>query len=272
MYFGGEIVTAEECNYQTSRELGLICPFCNSAVFIRSESVRQVGGKLVMIRPYFAHYPSGTPDNWDCEKRSRSKQGREEIERLKITARHQRLRLYNAHLWDMIASDRDISHQSLNRVRSTFGERWCEHQSLLVRREWGLSITSVYTYIDDVMMEIQDSADKKKRVVAGAAREKHEHSPEEHAEYLMVCDRRVHRAICYEIADFLSTNSSGFAFIKIFKACLSMLMGMGKMRPSEIKKIDPRSYILLISGLLAGTHWIEQINARLSEENEQRSL
>ena len=90
MYFGGEIINASECDYATSRNLGLICPFCNSAVFIRSESVRQRNGKIQLVRPYFAHYPGGSETNWDCDKRLHTNQGREQIEKLKIQARDQR--------------------------------------------------------------------------------------------------------------------------------------------------------------------------------------
>jgi len=63
MYFGGDIVFADECNYQSAQKLGLKCPFCDSAVFLRSESVRNVKGKLQLISPYFAHYSSGYLNN-----------------------------------------------------------------------------------------------------------------------------------------------------------------------------------------------------------------
>lgn len=267
MYFGGEIIGADECDYQTSRELGLICPFCNSAVFIRSESVRQTKNKLQLVRPYFAHYPTGTDNSADCEKRARSKQGREKIEAIKIQAKNQRLRLYNAHLWDMIATDRNISQQSLNRIRSIFGERWCEERSILVRHEFKNSLDSVYTLIDAAIEGMQQPdflMAPGGRPMSMSAKDWIEECEKQNA-YILGCDRRLHRAVCFEIADFLSTNTAGFAFVKIFKACLKLHLGFSS--PSEIKQDSARMYVSSIAGFIAGTHWAEQINKRLSEEN-----
>jgi hypothetical protein len=259
MYFGGEIISATDCNYQTSRDLGLVCPFCSSAVFIRSESVREIKGKLQLVRPYFAHYPSGSPDNWDCEKRSRTKQGREEVERIKVQARNQRLKLYNAHLWDMFATDRNVSHQKLNKVRSRFGDRWCEERSILTRFEWGKSLDSVYTMIDEL---VQKETDLKHSDIAPYMDEQDfNEEREKQLFYFLDCDIRLHRTICCEIADFLGTNTGGFAFLKFFKTALFVESVYSDI--AEIKRNEPRLHIYAIAGLLAGTHWIEQIQQRI---------
>lgn len=243
MYFGGEIIAASECDYQSSRELGLICPFCNSAVFIRSESVRQVRGKLQLVKPYFAHYPSGNADNWDCEKRSHTKQGREEIEKLKIQAKNQRLKLYNAHLWSMIATDRNISYQKLNQVRSLFGERWCEQTSILVRHEWSRSQDLVCSFVDASAEDIRHQA--------------------ENGHYLLNCDLRLHKAIACEVADFLSTDTGGYAFVKVFKASLWFQMNAATgWGASQIKQLQPISHISSIAILLAAVRWIELTYSR----------
>lgn len=268
MYFGGEIINASECDYESSKNLGLICPFCSSAVFVRSESVREAKGKLQLVRPYFAHYPSGLSDNWDCEKRSRSKQGREEIEQIKIQARNQRLRLYNAHLWRMIAEDRNISHQMLNKVRSQFGQRWCEEQSILARHELKLCLDGAYTFIDAALQEIEN---KNSSLFSPSARppgmnaQTYLEEAKKQNSYLMECDRRLHRAICFEVVDFLATDTGGFAFLNVYKACLVLsMMISGANGEREIRRMSPRSHIPTIAGFIAGTHWVDQINKRLS--------
>lgn len=103
MYRGGDIVEARHCDFDSSRLLGLVCPFCNEAVYLRAGTSRIGKNKMVLVNPAFCHYP-GSAEDLDCERRSISGEGREEIERIKAEKRGQRLELYNKHLWDMIAS------------------------------------------------------------------------------------------------------------------------------------------------------------------------
>lgn len=249
MYFGGEIIKASDCNYQTSRELGIVCPFCSSAVFLRSQSTREVKGKLQLVRPYFAHYPTGNGDDFDCEKRSHTKQGKERIEQIRIQARNQRLKLYNAYLWDMIAESHEITHQQLNKVRSVFGERWCEQTSVLVRHEWGKCLSSIYTYIDAAIKDISASFISK-----------------EH--YLMQCDIKLHQVICNEVADFLSTNSSGYVFHKLFKRTLYLeaIAGEGHLSIKDWKNIKPIAHICSMTIVIATVRWMEVLNKRSQYE------
>lgn len=264
MYFGGEIIAAAECDYQTSRELGLTCPFCNSAVFLRSESVREVKGRIQLVRPYFAHYPSGDANNLDCEKRSRTKQGKEKIEQIKIQARNQRLNLYNAHLWEIFSEDRNISRQDLNEMRRLFGERWCQQQSARVRVEWAKMLDGVYAYIDDVLSAIRGKSSTFQPEGKPFFMPDKDYKEEwkKQSAYMLGCDRRLHRAICFEVADFLATDTGSLAFQKFFKACLFVERFYAPI--PQVKKLDARSHVPMIAGLLAGTHWIEQIDKRLN--------
>lgn len=251
MYFGGEIINASDCNYTSTRELGIVCPFCSSAVFLRSHSTREVKGKTQLIRPYFAHYPTGNADDFDCEKRSHTKQGKERIEQIKIQARNQRLKLYNAHLWDMVAESHSISYQQLNKVRKVFGERWLESNSVLLRHEWRLCLSSVYTYIDEAIRDISASA----------------FVSNDH--YLMQCDIRLHQVICNEVADFLSTNSAGFVFHKLFKQLLYMevIAGEEHLTIKDWKNIKPITHICSMAIAIATTRWIE-ILSKWSQKDE----
>lgn len=268
MYFGGEIINASDCNYKSTRELGIVCPFCSSAVFLRSHSTREVKGKIQLIRPYFAHYPTGNADNFDCEKRSHSKQGRERIEQIKIQARNQRLKLYNAHLWEMIAESHDISYKQLNKARKVFGERWCEQNSILVRHEWGKCLSSVYTFLDEATREMTSLA-KDSTVTLGDFPEigfQLRSSPEFDEHYLLRCDVNFHKAVCKEVADFLTTNSAGFVFHKLFKyaLCTELEAGEGRISVNDWKKIKPIAHISAISIAIASTKWTEFLQRKMT--------
>lgn len=80
--------------------------------------------------------------------------------------------------------------------------------------------------------------------------------------YLLECDQRLHRAICCEIADFLGTNTAGFALLKSLKACLWIELMFRS--PQEIKRSSIQFQVAALAGFLAGTHWATQINLRLS--------
>jgi hypothetical protein len=252
MYFGGEIINASDCNYTSTRELGIVCPFCSSAVFLRSHSTREVKGKIQLVRPYFAHYPTGNGDEFDCEKRSHTKQGKERIEQVKIQARNQRLKLYNAHLWDMIAESHEITHQQLNKARSTFGERWLESNSVLVRHEWRDSLSGIYALVDTAIKYLCNQAND----VSNLAGKEH---------YLLQCDIDFHQIVCNEVSDFLATNSAGFVFLKLFKYCLyrSLLVGQNSFSVSDWKRINHVAHLSTMTMVLASTRWAEMLNKRL---------
>lgn len=266
MYFGGEIISASECDYQTSRELGLVCPFCSSAVFVRSESTRQIKGKLRLIRPYFAHYPSGSAGNWDCEKRSHTKQGRELIEQVRIQARGQRLDLYSKHLWEMFSRDRNVSRRKLAEFKALLGHRWCDRQLTLLRKKWTQSIEIVYKFLDAVLIEFESQkeipiSDRPSWMTAASYQEE----LDKQNQYFLGCDRRLHRAICFEIVDFLGTNTGGFAFSKFMVAGL-WLEFMSDRPLAALKLTDEatmRLHLSAIAGLIAGTHWMTQISKML---------
>lgn len=129
IYRGGDIVEAKHCDFDSSRLLGLVCPFCNEAVYLRAGTSRIGKNKTVLVNPAFCHYP-GSAEYLDCERRSISGEGREEVERIKAEKRGQRLELYNKHLWDMIAfSDPSASlyaHNLNQKVVSKLGRKFAD--------------------------------------------------------------------------------------------------------------------------------------------------
>ena len=103
MYHGGELVSALDCDFESYRELGLLCPFCNEPVYLCGETVRQSSRthKLSYIRPHFKHFPGGDPLDFDCEKRAISAEGKRYLDAIRAERRGQRLELFNRYFLEM---------------------------------------------------------------------------------------------------------------------------------------------------------------------------
>jgi len=110
IYWGGTIIDAEQCDYTSSRELGLHCPFCNEAVFWRTAHTRTMpDGSTQHVDPSFVHYPGL---GIDCELRAKRPEGEAYIHALEVKARNQRLILFNKYFIDIIRKQEIIEDES----------------------------------------------------------------------------------------------------------------------------------------------------------------
>ena len=125
IYLGGSIVESFDCDYSSYKELGLTCPFCNSAVYLRKGSVRTIekSGKVYSTRPYFSHYSVNNEDELlnECERRVQTKEGREAIEKLKIESRQQKLVFFQQHLLDIFAKTYNVTKSELRKADRAIG-------------------------------------------------------------------------------------------------------------------------------------------------------
>lgn len=258
IYLGGDIVAASECDYSSYERLGLKCPFCDSAVFIRSASFRKIKGVEKPIGAYFAHFPSGYSENYDCEARSTSKAGRDRIEQIKVEARNQRLKTYNAKLWQLISTDRNIPRQRIAKIRKLMDGHWIDRFTKLVRREITANLEDLYKSIDIAIESIDRMQPDSLSHVLSVKDSQIEYDTQR--AYFCECDRRLHRAICYEVIEFLATNSGGWALNKLVTLA-SEMQGSGlKLLPAEVRDRPPYSFALQIAFFLTGTHWAEIID------------
>jgi len=108
MYRGGLVVDANDCDYQSSRRLGIVCPFCSEAVYLKKSFQYIRDGKEITASAALCHYHSDSPTAQECELRSLRREGEEYIKSLETQARGQRLELYNKRLWDFIGKDMRI--------------------------------------------------------------------------------------------------------------------------------------------------------------------
>lgn len=103
LYEGGELIDASEADYECSKELGMVCPFCKEAVFLAKEHVR----KNSNVRASWRHYRVSEQSAF-CEERALSAQGKEVLRQLQPEARGQRLKLFNRRFWDIYRYEKDI--------------------------------------------------------------------------------------------------------------------------------------------------------------------
>lgn len=263
MYFGGDIVSAKECNYNSYAELGLKCPFCNSAVFLRTASHRVINSVEKPISAYFAHYPSGSDDNWDCEARAKTIGGDREIGQIKIEAKKQRLKIYNAKLWEILAVNIGISRQHMQIIRKQVGDRKIEKVTKAIQIEIAKSLDKLCHEMDEMSQWISSRDPRYLKMIS-----KLEHDVQavflQNSEYLSQCNQRLHTAICREVLEFLGTNSGKWALSKL--AALSIytqVIDLEKPKLNRSMRIDDLTnyqFALSTAYYLIRTHWAKEIS------------
>lgn len=103
MKYGGELVDAVDCDYDSFKELIPLCPNCKEPVFLRTGGPREsVKGKAYQIGPHWCHFKGISAEQVaGCELRVN---GYTEKDRAKIAAqaRGQRLKLLQRWFWDVV--------------------------------------------------------------------------------------------------------------------------------------------------------------------------
>jgi hypothetical protein len=263
IYLGGEIIEPDECDYDSYAYLGLKCPFCNNAVFLVKPHTRKLAKKEALVPGHFSHFVGGG----DCEAKSVTSKGRQDIEAVKQLARNQRLKIYNTRLWHLLKSDRNIDRTTLVAMRKKYGSKWLDRLARLVQAE----IKANSVELKKRMTELLDPSQKevvldtliasedffgKSINTAGSVSQ-----IEDQAEYLAQCDLRIHRQISSEILDFLSTPSGTEALNRFLEISLAYLNGYTREHLSieGIKEFSPSDFTGFVSGLVGGTQWLKHL-------------
>ena len=105
MKYGGELVAAVDCDYNSFKELVPLCPNCKEPVYLRIGGQREsVKGKAYQIAPHWCHFKGISAEQVaGCELRVN---GYTEKDRAKIAAqaRGQRLKLLQRWFWKIVIS------------------------------------------------------------------------------------------------------------------------------------------------------------------------
>lgn len=259
MYFGGDIVSAEECDYNSYERLGLKCPFCDHPVFLRAASTRKIKEVETQIVAYFAHFRSTTVFELDCEARSTSTSGKERIEQIKTEARNQRLKIYNDKLWYLLSYDRGISKNYMTSMKKSMGERWITNFTKLVRKDLAANLTDLYKSMDLAIEVVKNVPIESlpKSLVNDESKNKYLAQQN----YSQTCDSRLHRSICYEVLQFLSTNSGIWTLTKLVTMAPGFHEQFEKMHPDRLKeKLTPKDFTAMLAYFLTSVRWAELID------------
>jgi phage-related protein len=268
LYLGGAIVFAADCDYQSSKKLGLICPYCSEAVFLRSGSVRETTLRnkqkaTQTINPTFAHY-NGSLTSMECENRATTKEGKERIRAIIIESHNQRLELFNKRLWDLIKNDRNIREKKLlRRIKTCLTHQELNSLFIQSRQEWWEILPRIYETFD-YLRQLKSPDDAYAGCAGILSGEEFEEEKATFLNYFGRVSAQFHYAICTEIADFLSTHTAGHAFYWLVKAAINVMLATGMS--AHVR--DPYYICTTIAGLIYGTHWITIVNRELgSSEN-----
>lgn len=265
------MVDANACDYESSRKLGLVCPFCSQAVFLRRGSEYDRSNKRIAISPAFSHYKSGEilPD--DCELRSVRKDGEEYLKSLEIQSRNQRIDLYNKRLWDVIKAE--VVPVSFKQVKKAFGDKWLNKTFKACRAELRKNLPF---YLEEARQRWQ----VRSRNIGSPRSHRHDEvassvwsSSELFAATLERCsfDWHLHQVIFEEVIEFLSTSTGGYAFKNLLLYTVPQFCAMtwvDQMRekaPEDaievfapfVKTFNPESFLKGMIVVVVEVNWVK---------------
>ena len=275
MYLGGVLIEATECDFDSSRELGLTCVCCSQAVFLRSGSVRQQklrNGKVVeqIIAPYFAHYKTSSWKDYDCENRIYSQQGKEQLSQIEIEGKNQRLKLYNKHLWSMFKETKKIHKNHLQAIKKSAGKNFIESLSKAARQGWKKNQQEMSKLIQKKWDDFIDTSEEDYReIIKESSTAFGEKAKEKaislHKHFKHKCDIRLHLAITQEIADFMTTKTSAYFWLNLVTYVVGtwMITVRDFDRQTIQKECTVKMLLELAPGLIASTPWLDEIQKLL---------
>jgi hypothetical protein len=256
LYLGGEPIQALDCDHQSSRELGLLCPTCKEAVFLVAGYGFDRAGKRVRIDPHFSHYKGGS---YECEMRCNTRT-KEDWEKLRIEAHNQRLDLFNRQFFEVFWAAISEGDPLLSKPHPTRDKRctkqWRNFAAIKLRRFWQQQFDMIK---DDLEYSIAHCFES-------STEEDFSFQNEDSAEivlgYFRQANRARHSAIAHEALGFLTERTSGYALSR----CCGLVIGSLDFIGGEEGRAkrdacfqDPREISDLLTGLIASARWLRAI-------------
>jgi len=264
IYWGGAIIDAEQCDYTSSRELGLHCPFCNEAVFWRTAHTRTMpDGSTQHIDPSFVHYPGlGV----DCELRAKRPEGEAYIHALEVKARNQRLILFNKHFIDIIRKRQIIDNENsrIKIIRKVMGKD-CTKPLIELFRQQKITFEFIQNKTYKNLEEIRYISQN--QLLPKGMREGFRNIAEKISSYIA----QKNLTIAYEAALWLQSKSANWALDRVVLLCLIYtcnflaMKNEGKYSNNKVEKYirmahqylkeNPEILTDFILNLLVNTDW-----------------
>lgn len=248
-YFGGAIIDANECDYSTtSRELGLTCPICDRAVFLKSWYSQK-------ISTHFSHYKI-EEDHLilDCENRIKTQAGMLIVAEIELLAKQKRLSIYNKILWQLIFKSSLFDKKDFLLLRKIVGQKKIKFHANDFRKEWERELETLVLGIEKVVRETFE-------------KEINHHPPlllltknKEQVKYFkQKCYLTLHLLICREIAQYLASKNSKGIWVKLTELALILRFSLAETANQPTPEIKNHECLGLIAGIISGTHWIDLI-------------
>lgn len=271
MYRAGFIVDAEDCDYNSAKDLGLVCPFCSEALFLRRGHLR---GKSSYVEAAFCHYHTDDPIADDCELRAQRPEGQTYIMKVDAESRQQRLEIYNKRLTDLIfdAEQRNTSKRAKRVFKKTFNQHWVEKTPLEYKRLWASNKTDLYQTLVELTQALSMgdfSHYSRAQTFAPSLKQ-------ELQETFTKLDSKLHLTICGEVIDFLSTRTAGYAFSNLFFLALHVQCEISSEElygfrekitlSSELLakiKANPMGTLGIVLNFVADTNWVKKLTPLL---------
>lgn len=272
IYRGGEVVDASICDYDSSKKLGLICPFCQESLYLRSGATYQRDNKKIITPPAFCHYQAEKTTAEDCELRSERKDGQDYLQKLRIEARNQRLEIFNERFWEIVVATFNVNTKILKKqCLAVFETKWIDRQVSLIRQE--LREKPVFYKQELIAFTERHSALKDAPIEKGL---KGGYTPteliEEHRKY-STYDAQLQQLIGQEAISWLSTKTAGYAMKKLLTlSCWFWSADICRRRfkskpPSnaiqhfskQIEALDARSHAHMILNIISSVNWISNL-------------
>lgn len=147
MRFGGQLVEATACDYNSYKHLGLLCPECKASVFLVRQTKRAIREKLIDVPAHFSHFKQDRESAKVCELRVRN-YTQTEIDRATISARNQRLKFFQR--WFA----KCIKETKISSDKSTFGEIIEGHYQLYYSNpKYREDIEKVYQAVKELLSD-----------------------------------------------------------------------------------------------------------------------
>lgn len=267
MYHAGNIVDASEIDsYEDYKRLGLVCPYCNEPVFFR-KSVELLfnDGASKERQACFVHYKGGH----QCELRSRTTKGIQEVEALKAESRNQRLKLFNSYLWDMLNVDHPISNQDIYGCLKFINRKSVDKFISKILKLWSNEIPIINSYMHDCIkfmgterfLTHQSKLNQLSDPITLALLKQKEYTYYGNHNF----DRVMHTTICMEVVLYLSTIPGNYILKKLAYRCISSLYILKSSSKHAKNEITTDELITTIASSIYMVKWIELINSRLKD-------
>lgn len=299
MYHGGELVEAIDVNldFDSYKELGLLCPFCNEPVFLCGETVKQSRktGKLSYVRPHFKHFAGGDPMELTCEKRYYTAEGKRYLDAMRSERRGQRLDLFNRYFLEMSVDQtfsqikKVLEKASLNSVGQKLPlsldnlaikkvrEQWLNNEAAIIDFADEL-LATLWTpeYFDESIQQLQEKTKKYKQ-----GKEAWRHMGMRHIEHvsslLYSCDRKIHKLIVHEAINFLNTKQGANAWLGLIGLGLTLEFFNFHLRGEDFDWdaiSDPARFNNWIVTVMVENPWQQQLEekAKLKEQTRAKGF